>query len=158
MHVSSGGQAVEVRLTTVDPTPTAVVAAITTWTEFPWVWGPMLDMVWSFLGDAPRGLRKDGHNVMLYKNDTPNVEVGVKVSGPFVPAGDVKPSWLPGGVVATATHVGPVNRIGETHDAVVAWCGANGHRLSRVRWEVHGDPDPSGQFPVEIYWSLLGPH
>jgi hypothetical protein len=45
---------VEVRLTTVDPTPTAVVAAITTWTEFPFVWGPMLDLVWSSCGTHRR--------------------------------------------------------------------------------------------------------
>jgi effector-binding domain-containing protein len=110
------------------------------------------------LRDAPESVRKNGHNVMLYKDDTPHVEVGVEVGGPFVPAGDVKPSQLPGGVVASSTHVGPISRIGETHDAVVAWCVANGHRLSRVRWEVYGDPDPSGQFPVDVCWSVLGPH
>jgi effector-binding domain-containing protein len=144
----------EVKLTTVDPMPTAVVAATTTWTEFPTLWGPMLDKVWSFLRAAPQGVRKDGHNVMLYKDDTPNVEVGVQVSGPFSHAGDVLPSQLPGGVVATATHLGPIGKIGETHDAVVAWCASNGHPLSRVRWEVYGDPDASGHFTVDIYWSV----
>src|SRR6202011_1731232 len=74
---------VEVRLTTIDPTPTAVVAAATTWTEFPSLWGPMLDKVWAFLREAPQGVRKDGHNVMLYRDDIPDVEVGVQVSGPF---------------------------------------------------------------------------
>jgi effector-binding domain-containing protein len=146
---------VEVRLTTVDPMPTAVVAATTTWTEFPSLWGPMLDKAWAFLRRDPQGLRKDGHNVMLYKDDRPDVEVGVQVSGPFVPAGDVKPSHLPGGLVATATHLGPIGKIGETHDAVVAWCASNGHRLSRVRWEVYGDPDASGHYSVDVYWSVL---
>jgi effector-binding domain-containing protein len=135
---------VEVRLTTVEPTPTAVVAATTTWIEFPSLWGPMLDKVWAFLRAGQRGLRRNGHNVMLNKNDTPDVEVGVQVSGPVVPAGEVKPSQLPGGLVATATHLGPIGKIGETHDAVVAWCASNGNRLSRVRWDVYGDPDPSG--------------
>jgi effector-binding domain-containing protein len=147
---------VEVRLATIDPTPTAVVAATTTWTEFPSRWGPMLDKVWAFLREA-EGVRRDGHNVMLYKDDVLNVEVGVQVGGPFVPSGDVKPSRLPGGVVATATHRGPIGRIGETHDAVVAWSASNGHRLSRVRWEVYGDPDSSGQFSVDVYWSVLAP-
>jgi effector-binding domain-containing protein len=146
---------VQVRLTTIDPTPTAVVAATTTWAEFPSLWRPMLDKVWAFLRADPKGIRKDGHNVMLYKNDVPDVEVGVQVSGPFVPAGDVAPSQLPGGLVAMATHVGSIGRIGETHDAVVEWCASNGHRLSRVRWEVYGDPDASGHFSVDVYWSVL---
>jgi effector-binding domain-containing protein len=146
---------VEVRLTTVDPTPTAVVTATTTWAEFPAPWGPMLDKVWAFLRDAPQGVRKDRHNVMLYKDDIPDVEVGVQVSGAFEPVGDVKPSQLPGGVAATATHLGPIGQIGETHDAVVEWCASNGHHLSRVRWEVYGDPDASGHFSVDVYWSVL---
>jgi effector-binding domain-containing protein len=115
----------------------------------------MLDKVWAFLRAAPHGVLKDGHNVMLYKDDRPDVEVGVHVTGPFAAAGDVKPSNLPGGLVATATHVGPMAEIGETHDAVVSWCASNGHRLSRVRWEVYGDPDASGQFSVDVYWSVI---
>src|SRR5512135_1202257 len=64
----------------------AVVAATTTWAEFPTMWGPMLDEVWSFLrGIAAEGLYKQGHNIMLYKDDIPNVEVGVQVSGVFDP-------------------------------------------------------------------------
>ncbi len=68
---------VDVTVKTVEPTPTAVVAAAATWAEFPKMWGPMLDKVWSFRrGDAPEGLCKQGHNIMLYKDDVPNVEVG----------------------------------------------------------------------------------
>src|ERR1700689_1400363 len=78
---------VDVTVLTVEPTPTAVVAAATTWAEFPKAWGPMLDQVWSFLrGDAPAGLYQQGHNVMLYRDDVPHVEVGVQVSGSFAPA------------------------------------------------------------------------
>ena len=43
------------------------------------MWGSMLDKVWSFLrGEAPEGLYKQGHNIMLYKDDVPHVEVGVQ--------------------------------------------------------------------------------
>ena len=95
--------AVEVTVKTVGPTPTAVVMAATTWADFPAMWGPMLDKVWSFLrGGAPEGLYRQGHNIMLYKDDVPNVEVGVQVSGSFDPAGDVVASTLPGGLVAPA--------------------------------------------------------
>lgn len=104
---------------TVEPMPTAVVAAEATWAEFPKMWGPMLDKVWRFLrGEAPEGLYKQGHNIMLYKDDVPNVEIGVQVSGSFDLAGPVVASTLPGGLVATATHTGPIAKIGDTHQAV----------------------------------------
>jgi effector-binding domain-containing protein len=121
---------VDVTVRTVEPTPTAVVVATTTWTEFPKIWGPMLDAVWSFLrGDAPEGLYKQGHNVMLCNDDVPNVEVGVQVSGSFDPIDHVVASALPGGLVATATHAGPIAKIGDTHHAVCEWSKANGYQL-----------------------------
>src|SRR5579863_735090 len=90
---------VTVTVKTVEPTPTAVVAEATTWAEFPAMWMPMLDKVWGFLrGGAPEGLYKQGHNVMLYKDDVPNVEVGVQVSGSFDRAGDVVASTLRAGL------------------------------------------------------------
>jgi hypothetical protein len=83
---------VDVTVKTVEPTPTAVVAAATTWAEFPARWGPMPDEVWSFLrGGAPAGLYQQGHNIMLYKDDVPNVEVGVQVSGSFDPRFRARP-------------------------------------------------------------------
>ena len=150
---------VDVTVKTVEPTPTAVVVAATTWAEFPAMWGPMLDKVWSFLrGGAPAGLYTQGHNIMLYKDDVPNVEVGVQVSGSFDPAGHVVPSTLPGGLVATAMHTGPIAKIGDTHQAVCEWSKANGYRLAGPRWEIYGDPDPSsGDFDVQVSWSLVAP-
>src|ERR1700685_2107313 len=116
---------VDVTMKPVEPTPQAVVMAATTWAEFPAIWGPMLDEVWSFLrGGAPAGLYQQGHNIMLYKDDVPNVEVGVQVTGSFDPAGDVVGSTLPGGLVATATHAGPIAAIGDTHQAVCDWSKA----------------------------------
>jgi effector-binding domain-containing protein len=150
---------VEVRLRSVEPTPTAVVAAATTWAQFPAAWGPMLDEVWDFVrSGAAKGRYEQGHNIMLYKDDVPNVEVGVQVSGCFTPASQVVPSALPGGLVATATHTGPIARIGDTHQAVREWSKANRYQLAGPRWEIYGDPDPStGHFDVEVSWSLVAP-
>jgi len=150
---------VDVIVKTVEPEPTAVLVAATTWAEFPAVWGPMLDQVWSFLrGGAPAGLYQHGHNIMLYKDDVPNVEVGVQVSGSFERAGQVVPSTLPGGLVATATHTGPIAEIGDTHQAVREWSRASGYRLAGPLWEIYGDPDPSsGHFDVQVFWSLVAP-
>jgi effector-binding domain-containing protein len=151
--------AVEVTVTTVEPMPTAVVVAATTWAEFPNAWGPMLGDVWGFLrgGSAPAGLYHHGHNIMYYKDDVPNVEIGVAVTGPFEPVGRVVASRLPGGLVATATHTGPIAQIGDTHRAVCDWSQAKGYRLVGSRWEIYGDPDPSGHFDVEVFWPLVAP-
>lgn len=150
---------VPVTVKTVQPVPTAVVAAASTWADFPAQWRPMLDEVWGFLrNDAPAGLYQHGHNVMLYQDDVPNVEVGVQVSGPFAASGRVVASALPGGLVAAATHDGPIAAIGETHRAVREWSTANGYRLAGPYWEVYGDPDPStGHFDVEVFWLLAAP-
>jgi len=150
---------VEVTVRSVEPVPTAVVGAATTWAEFPSLWLPMLDKVWGFLrGDAPQGLYLHGHNIMLYADDVPNIEVGVQVTGSFSRAGDVVPSSLPGGLVATATHTGPIAGIGDTHRAVCEWSTANGYQLAGTRWEIYGDPDLStGDFDVAVFWSLVAP-
>jgi effector-binding domain-containing protein len=147
---------VEVIVKTAEPTPTAVVAVATTWAEFPNIWRPMLDKVRGFLrGDAPEGLYQHGHNIMLYKDDAPHVEVGVQVSGSFEPAGDVVASTLPGGLVATAIHTGPIAELAGTRQAVREWSKANGYRPGGPRWEIYGDPDPStGDFEVAVFWSL----
>jgi effector-binding domain-containing protein len=148
---------VEVTVQTVEPTPTAVLAVATTWAEFPKMWPPMLNTVWSFLrGGAPEGLYQHGHNIMLYKDNVPNVEVGVQVSDSFASAGHVVASTLPGGLVATATHTGPIAEIGETHRAVCEWSKANDYQLAGPHWEIYGDPDPStGDFDVDVFWLLV---
>jgi effector-binding domain-containing protein len=117
----------------------------------------MLDRVWSFVRKAPGGLYTHGHNVIFYKDDVPNVEVGVQVNGPFESRDDVISSSLPAGLVATARHIGPIERIADTHAAICAWCTSNGYSLSGQRWEIYGDPDPkTGQYWVDLFWSVKG--
>jgi effector-binding domain-containing protein len=117
--------------------PTAVVAATTTWAEYSTLWPVLLDEVYAFVRAG--GATQDGHNVMLYLDDVPNVEVGVQVTGPFEPAGRVIPSVLPAGQVASTVHRGPYEAIEEAHVALKAWCGSHRHALTGVRWEIYGD-------------------
>jgi effector-binding domain-containing protein len=127
----------EVTLQTVPASPTAVVAAATTWEEFPRLWKTLLDEVYTFVRGG--GAAQTGHNVMLYRDDVPNVEVGVQVSGTFEPSGRVVPSVLPAGEIATALHRGPYDALEEAHLAVRTWCAARRHALTGVRWEIYGD-------------------
>lgn len=136
--------------------PTAVVKATTTPQEFPALWRGMLDDVWGFVRATP-GLWTAGHNVMLYGPGDRGlaVEVGVQVTRTFEAHGRVVPSTLPSTEAATTVHSGPIAQIGEAHDAVQAWCAAQGRDLTGVSWEVYGDPDPqTGDFDVTVYWQV----
>jgi effector-binding domain-containing protein len=127
----------EVSVRTTAESATAVVAQATTWEEFPGLWRSVLDEVYTFLRGG--GATQSGHNVMLYRDDVPNVEVGVQVEGTFVSSGRVVPSTLPAGRVATTIHRGPYDGLDAAHRAVRAWCVAHGHELTGTRWEIYGD-------------------
>ena len=144
---------------TVQPRPTAVVAQTTTWDEFPKLWGRLLDEVYGFvrprtdLATGPEGER--WQNVMLYKDDRPDVEVGVLVSGSFEPHGRVVASQLPGGEVATAVHRGDYSQLQVTHEAVREHAAAQRRELAGPRWEIcgHWQADPS-ELETEVFWLL----
>jgi effector-binding domain-containing protein len=148
-----------VRLIETTARPTVVVARQTTWREFPSLWGLMLDEVYAVVkpagGDgAPPGEDR-WQNVMLYKDDVPNVEVGVLASGPFSGAGHVISSALPAGVTAAVTHRGPYAGLELAHRSVRDWCSARGRKLAGPRWEIYGhwreDPD---EMETEVYYLL----
>ncbi len=150
--------AYEVIIERTTESPIAVVKAKTTWREFPALWPTLLGEVWTFLGATP-GLRCDGHNVMLYRNGATDlevaVEVGVQVTGSFEPVGRVVASVLPAAETAATLHTGAPSELGAAHDAVRAWCVAEGRGVTGVRWEIYGDPDPqTGHFDVTVHWEL----
>ena len=150
---------VPVEFATVDPRPTAVIAQTTTWGEFPRLWGKLLDEVYRFVRGYPElatGEREERwQNVMLYKDQRPDVEIGVLVSQPFEPRGRVVPSELPGGEVATAVHRGDYAKLGETHDAVRAAAAGRGRELAGPCWEIYGHwrEDPN-ELETEVFWLL----
>jgi effector-binding domain-containing protein len=145
-----------VRIVTTRPTPTAVVAETTSWEAFPQVWRALLAEVWAFLRGS--GLTT-GRNIMLYKDDSPSVEVGAEVSSSFTGSGRVAPSSLPAGRAAVAVARGEpsLEGLARAHRAVREWCAAHGHALTGVRWEIYGhwleDQDPA-LFETEVYWLL----
>ena len=149
------GMDYDVRSTTVGERPTAVVVATTTWERFPTEWKGMLDQVWAFLRTTDLRLA-DGHNVMLYRDDVPNVEVGVEVTGTFEPSGRVVPSALPAGTVATTVHRGSYDGLDAAHHAVLDWCAARDLRTAGPRWEVYGHwRDDPAQLETTIHWLLV---
>ncbi len=144
----------------VEARPTAVVAQTTTWTEFPKLWGALLVQVYDFVRPRPElATGCDGdelwQNVMLYKDQRPDIEVGVLVSGPFRAEGPVISSALPAGEVAIATHRGDYTKLGVTHDAVRDYVAAHGREFAGPYWEIYGHarPDPS-EAETEVFWLL----
>lgn len=148
-----------VRFATVAAQPTAVVGQTTTWNDFPKLWGSLLDQVHEFVRPRPELATGRGdelwQNVMLYKDQRPDVEVGVLVSGPFESNGPVVSSALPAGEVATAVHRGSYAQLGITHDAVREYAAAHGRELAGPCWEIYGHaaPDPS-EAETQVFWLL----
>lgn len=138
---------------TVEPRPTAVVRATTTWPEFPTVWKDMLDEVWACLN--AEGITRGCRNVMLYKDNVPHVEVGVALTQPCHLTGRVVASALPSGEVARTVHRGSYDGLRSAHDTVVRWCAEQGHQLAGPRWEIYGPhrDDPT-ELETEIYYLL----
>ena len=106
-------------------------------------WRPALDQVWTFLRQNPR-LRTDGHNIFLYHHpaageSTMVVDFGVEVIRPFAQSGEVFATETPAGQVASALHIGPYERLGETHRAIQAWREANTMQFAGKSWEIYGD-------------------
>ncbi|MFY9933063.1 MAG: GyrI-like domain-containing protein [Streptosporangiaceae bacterium] len=143
----------EVSLAEVGSSRTAVVAARTTWREFPALWGQLLGEVWECLRAG--GIDGDCRNIMLYLDSVPNVEVGALLARPCPLTGRVVASALPAGTAAMTVHRGPFGEVGAAHDAVAGWCAAHGHRPAGPRWEIYGphDDDPARQW-TQVFWLL----
>ena len=145
----------------VQPRRTAVIAATTAWEDFPNLWRPMLDEVYAFVRDCPEFTAAIADtpgphwtNVMLYRAEAPNVEVGVLAPSAFAPQGRVIESELPGGRAAVATHLGDPGTIGATHNQVREYARDHGLRTTGIVWEVYGHPDDTGSFATEVFHLL----
>jgi hypothetical protein len=81
--------ATAVKFVKVNPRRTAVVAETTTWADLPTLWRRLLDEVYGFVRGRPDlATGSDGEmwqNVMLYKDATPDVEIGVLVTSRLSP-------------------------------------------------------------------------
>lgn len=143
----------EVSVAEVAARPTMVIAATTTWWEFPALWRQLSGEVWRCLREG--GIERGCRNIMLYLDDAPTVEVGVLMDQPCPLTGRVITSRLPAGMTATTVHRGSFGDLGAAHEAVADWCAAHGHLLSRTRWEVYGphNDDPAQQW-TEVSWLL----
>jgi effector-binding domain-containing protein len=112
--------------------------------------------VWQFVRSAQ--VPHPGRHLALYLGCDGDIEVGVEVAGPFEGDGQVFRSCTPAGRVATAAHLGPYSRLGETHAAIQKWCADHGHRLTGISWELYGHwTDDVTQLRTDVFYLLQGP-
>ncbi len=143
----------EVTVTDAAARPTAVVAAATTWTQFPALWKELLDEVWACLRAG--GVHRGCPNVMLYLDDVPHVEIGVELRQPCPLTGRVIASSLPAGQAAVTVHRGPYAGLAAAHQAVLGWCAAQGRPPAGPRWEVYGPHrDDPAELSTEVFYLL----
>lgn len=138
-----------IRLERAAAVPLAVVRRRAGLRELPRIVPEACGIVWGVV--KAQGIEGAGRHVAVYWDDQINLEVGVELTAPLAgDFGEVVASATPAGLVATTTHLGPYNRLGEAHDALRAWLQANGHRPAGPVWEIYGhwrdewNRDPSG--------------
>lgn len=110
---------------------------------------------------AKNGIVKlDGQNVFVYRGvpgqaGEADVALGVGVTSPFVATGNVEPTPLPVGEVATTTHWGNYAKLGDAHQAVIDWCRDHGRQYTGTRWEVYGHwTDDEVQLRTDVFYLL----
>jgi effector-binding domain-containing protein len=146
----------QVRQETVEPRPTAVVRRLASQDQLSKVIPEGCGEVWTFLRGSTEA--DTGLNMALYLDGAIHLECGVLVAQPFTDSGSVACSSTPGGRVATATHIGPYHLMGETHQAILDWCVAQGQTLAGPSWEIYGhwEDDPA-KLRTDIYYLVVGP-
>ena len=123
--------------------------------------GPVIQQACGVVWNALRAqnVKGAGRHVTIYHDSVYNLEIGVELDAPFSGAGEVLPSSLPAGPVATTIHLGPYQRLGEAHEAIHRWCEANGREPIRPCWEIYGhwldewNNDPS-KIRTDVYYLL----
>jgi AraC family transcriptional regulator len=86
------------------------------------------------------------------------VEIGIPVIGPVAGNGDIIAGELPGGPVATTTHMGAYDQLGAAHAALQVWIEDNQVSAGGAPWELYvtdpvGHPDPK-DWKTELFWPL----
>jgi AraC family transcriptional regulator len=89
------------------------------------------------------------------------IEAGLPVTGAVAKTtsgGEVRADVLPGGLVATATHTGPYDKLNEAHAAIQQWMEAERLRSAGAPWEVYvtdpaDHPDPK-DWKTDLFWPV----
>lgn len=141
------------------PRPLAAVHARLPIRDVPGTFWQYLNQVYA--AGKTGALRLDGQNVFLYRDGDglgdAEVAFGVGVKNAFEKVGNVQPTLLPAGTVATTTHWGNYAGLGDAHAAVIEWCKEHGFRRAKghPRWEVYGHwTDDESKLRTDVFYLL----
>lgn len=141
------------------PQPTAVVRATIPVSEIPSFLGHAYETVLRVL--ASQGIAPSGEPFTYYPaapTATVELEAGFPVAAAPHPEGEVVTGELPGGMVATGTHVGPYDKMADTYNLLMAWIAEQGFAPAEGMWEIYQtdpqrEPDPT-KWRTQIFWPV----
>jgi effector-binding domain-containing protein len=102
---------------------------------------------------------KAGRNVAVYLagdvSGDIDMEIGQEAFQPFQSTSDLICSSTPGGEVATTAHIGPYDRLGDAHRAIVKWAADHQRSLAGPNWEIYGHwTDDPTRLRTDVFYLL----
>lgn len=131
--------------------PIVGIRAITTMEEIKQVIGALFGEVMDYL--TGNGLAPAGMPFTIYHEmdaERLEMECGMPVASPVEGTERVRPGELPAGKVATVTHMGPYEQLGQTWSALMKWMEEEDLQAAGAPWEVYVT-DP-GEEPDQSKW------
>lgn len=139
--------------------PLAVIRETGSFPSFRERIGPNLGEAFSYAKARPE-LKTNGRMIIVYHNETMTfhrpegilIEYGTQIEHEFTGDGRVVCSVLPACRAVHGVHIGPYDRMGETHDAVCRWAQEHGHAITGFNWELYDHPaDDPAKLRTDIY-------
>ncbi|MDE2886917.1 MAG: GyrI-like domain-containing protein [Gemmatimonadota bacterium] len=131
--------------------PIVGIRATTTMEEIKQVIGALFGEIMEYF--TRNGLAPAGMPLTIYHEmdaDRLEMECGMPVASPVEGTERVRPGELPAGKVATVTHMGPYEQLGQTWSALMKWMEEEDLQAAGAPWEVYVT-DP-GEEPDQSKW------
>ena len=138
-------------ITEIESQPVVGIRATTSMEEIKQVIGALFGEVMEYLSGI--GLAPAGMPFTIYHEmdaERLEMECGMPVASPVEGTERVRPGELPAGKVATVTHMGPYEQLGQTWSALMKWMEEEGLQPACAPWEVYVT-DP-GEEPDQSKW------
>lgn len=127
--------------------------------NIPKLFGQLINRVMQYVGanggkvggpPFTRYMEMDGESVRMW--------VGFPLRAEIPGSDEITVDHLPGGTIAMTTHVGPFDKLGKAHEAVLAWIEQSKLEQAGPPWEYYwtdpeAEPDPDN-WKTEVFFPL----
>lgn len=141
----------------VDPQHALSIRSRTSAERLPEHFGQALTAVMNYLqelGAAPTGAAFAAYyNMDMQDLD---MEIGFPVAGELPGKGDIQPSTIPGGKIATCVFTGPYPELGKGYDALTQFVQAGGYEPTGVAYEFYLN-SPADTPPEQLQTRIVFP-